>query len=120
MSAVVQMRPPVAPRDDFDASALLNLARSRSPEDRQRLLLGIAALCESTPNARAAPVLGDIFLALTAQAEREIRLVLAERLADADWAPPALINMLALDEIEIARPVITSSPFLRADSPTSG
>jgi len=113
VSAVVQMRSPAAPRDDFDASTLLNLARSRSPDDRQRLLLGVAALCESTPTARAAPVLGDIFLALTAQAEREIRLVLAERLADADWAPPALINMLALDEIEIARPVITSSPLLK-------
>lgn len=107
------MRSPTDPRDDFDPSALLNLARSRSPEDRQRLLMAITGLCESTPTARTAPILGDIFLALTAQAEREIRLVLAERLAEADWAPPALINMLALDEIEIARPVITASPLLK-------
>ena len=114
MSTVVQMRTPTEARDELAAEQLLDLARSRSPDDRQRLLLAIATLCESAPVAtRTAPVLNDIFLTLAAQAERDIRLVLAERLAGVDWAPPALINMLALDEIEIARPVITSSPVLK-------
>lgn len=113
MSAVVQMRPS-APANDLGAAELLSLARSRSPDDRQRLLLGVAALCQAAPpSTRMAPVLSEIFLVLAGQAERDIRLLLAEELASVDWAPPALINMLALDEIEIARPVITSSPLLK-------
>jgi uncharacterized protein (DUF2336 family) len=52
-------------------------------------------------------------MTLVVEAERDIRCRLAERLADASWAPPALINILALDEIEIARPIIARSPILR-------
>lgn len=93
---------------------LLALARDNSPEARQRLLLGVLALCDSSPPAgELSPVLGEIFLALARQAEREVRKALAERLASADWAPPALINVLALDEIEIARPVLAASPLLK-------
>ena len=47
------------------------------------------------------------------QAEHDIRRRLAEKLARADWAPPALINVLALDEIEIARPIIAANPLLQ-------
>lgn len=46
-------------------------------------------------------------------AEHDIRLRLAERIADADWAPPALIRTLSLDDIDIARPVIAASPVLQ-------
>lgn len=96
------------------ASDLTALARGRSPDDRRRLLLGIAALCDATPpGAEASPVLGDIFMIIARQAERDIRLALSESLAQAEWAPPALIAMLALDEIEIARPVIARSPLLK-------
>lgn len=95
---------------------LLALARDNSPEARQRLLLGVLALCDASPPAgELSPVLGEIFLTLARQAEREVRKVLAERLASVDWAPPALINVLALDEIEIARPVLAASPLLKDD-----
>lgn len=114
MSAVVHLRTPREARSDHSASDLLALARSRSPDDRERLLLGVTALCNAAPpEAKMAPVLSEIFLTLAGQAEREVRQVLAERLAGADWAPPALINMLALDEIEIALPVIAASPLLK-------
>ena len=109
--SVVQLEPPRDAWDDRTVSELLALASSRSADDRQRLLLKVTSLCESNPPPpKVAPLLSDIFLALTAQAERDIRLALSERIAGVDWAPPALVNMLALDEIEIARPVITSSP----------
>jgi len=112
--SVVQLEPPRDAWDDRTVSELLALASSRSADDRQRLLLKVTALCESNPPPpKVAPLLSDIFLALTAQAERDIRLALSERIAGVDWAPPALVNMLALDEIEIARPVITSSPLLQ-------
>ena len=57
-----------------------------------------------------------MFLALVAEAERDIRARLAERLARADWAPPRLIETLANDDIEVARPVIAASPLLRDEA----
>ena len=98
------------------AADLLTLARSRDLGDQQRLLRGVAALCEAAPPQAGDPahqILGDIFLTLAEKAERDIRRTLAECLAKAEWAPPALINTLALDEIEIARPVIAASPLLK-------
>lgn len=99
----------------MQSAELLALARSREPEDRERLLLGVIDLCEA--GSPAAPevqaLLDSIFMSLVVEAEREIRQRLAERLADAAWAPSALINILALDEIEIARPVIARSPVLQ-------
>ncbi|GAW40086.1 hypothetical protein SH203_00480 [Brevundimonas sp. SH203] len=112
--SVVQLEPTRDSWDDRTVAQMLGLARSRSAEDRQRLLLQVTGLCETAaPPPSLAPLLADIFLTLTAQAERDIRLALAERIAGVDWAPPALVNMLALDEIEIARPVIASSPLLK-------
>ena len=82
------------------ATDLLVLARSRDIGDQQRLLRGVAALCETAPPQAGDPahqLLGDIFLTLADKAERDIRRTLAECLAKAEWAPPALINTLALD-----------------------
>jgi uncharacterized protein (DUF2336 family) len=99
------------------ATELMDLARSRTTGDRQRLLLAVADLCDSAPDTRDDPqvraVVGELFMTLVMQAEREIRQALSEQLAAADRAPKALINVLALDEIEIARPVIQSSPLLQ-------
>ena len=98
--------------------SLLDLAKSRQPADRERLLLAVADLCDA-PHAetiaRSRPVqalLNSIFMQLVVEAERDIRRRLAEKLASADWAPLALINVLALDDIEIARPIIANSPVL--------
>lgn len=102
----------------MSSESLLNLARSRQPADRERLLLAIADLC-AAPHADAAarsrPVqalLSSIFMQLVVEAERDLRRRLAEKLATATWAPNALINVLALDDIEIAAPIIASSPVL--------
>nr|WP_232793252.1 DUF2336 domain-containing protein [Caulobacter hibisci] len=95
------------------------MARSREPEDRERLLSGIIDLCETgeAQGQPAAPeiqiLLDSIFMSLVVEAERDIRQRLAERLADAAWAPSTLVNILALDEIEIARPIIARSPVLQ-------
>ncbi|MFN3816781.1 DUF2336 domain-containing protein [Brevundimonas sp.] len=98
------------------AGDLLSLARSRDAADQQRLLRGVAAMCEASPPQPGDPshaLLSEIFLVLAAGAERDIRRTLSECLAGADWAPPALIHTLAIDEIEIARPVIAASPLLK-------
>ena len=103
----------------ISSESLLELAKSRAPGDRERLLLGIVELCDAGDggSAMASPqiqaLLNSIFLGLVAGAEREIRKRLAEKLSTVEWAPPALINVLALDEIEIALPVIAASPLLK-------
>lgn len=114
---LVQLVQPARPEDAPPTpSELLSLARNASPDARQRLLLGVVALCDaSPPSGELSPVLGEIFLTLARQAEREVRKALSEKLAHADWAPAALVNVLALDEIEIARPVLASSPILQDD-----
>ena len=95
-------------------SDLLALAHNSSTEARQRLLVGVVALCEACPpSGELSPVLSEIFLTLARQAEREVRQALSEKLAHAEWAPAALVNVLALDEIEIARPILESSPILQ-------
>lgn len=94
------------------ADVLIRLAHSRSQDDRQRLLMGVADLVEASGQANS-EIVSDLFLTLVGQVEKEIRQALSERLADVEWAPPALINILALDEIEIARPIIAKSPLLR-------
>jgi uncharacterized protein (DUF2336 family) len=103
----------------WSSESLLELAKSKAPADRERLLVGIVELCDAGDGAAVAAspqihaLLNSIFLGLVAGAEREIRKRLAEKLATAEWAPPAMINVLALDEIEIARPIIASSPVLK-------
>lgn len=100
-----------------DREKLLELARSRAPADRDRLLLAITDLCKAGERAAAHPVVQElltaIFMGLVVEAERDVRRRLAEKLASAEWAPPALVNVLALDEIEIARPIIAASPVLQ-------
>lgn len=99
---------------------LMSLARSRAPADRERLLLAVVDLCDAGDSATglmtSKPIqalLNSIFMSLVVEAERDIRRRLAEKLSHAAWAPAALINVLALDDIEIARPVIAASPVLQ-------
>jgi uncharacterized protein (DUF2336 family) len=99
------------------SNILLALAKSREPADRERLLMAVVSLCElagpSGPHpSRSKTLIDDIFMTLVVDAEREMRRRLAERIADAPWAPRALIHVLALDDIEIARPIIAASPLL--------
>jgi uncharacterized protein (DUF2336 family) len=101
------------------AQDLTALAKSRSPEDRERLMLALADMCAPAGDKMRAPqvqaLLGSIFLSLVGGAESDIRQALAEKLASSDWPPADLINALALDEIEIARTVIAASPVLSED-----
>ncbi|MDP1737625.1 MAG: DUF2336 domain-containing protein [Caulobacter sp.] len=101
-----------------EAADLLLLAQSRHPTDRERLLVSIIDLCDRADiNEIAQPqvreLIGSVFLSIVAEVERDIRRRLAEKIAPAPWAPPALINVLALDEIEIAGPIIAASPVLQ-------
>jgi uncharacterized protein (DUF2336 family) len=97
---------------------IAELARARTPAGRAQLLASVIDLCNQADAAGALDhrttdrLLCSVLLQLTGQVERDIRILLSNRLATAPWAPAALINVLALDDIEIARPVIASSPVL--------
>ncbi len=100
-----------------ELEGLTRMAQSRAAPDRERLLLALADLCRVGGGAMGeAPVqelLSSVFLSLVVEAERDIRRRLADKLSSSKWAPAALINVLALDEIEIARPIIAASPVLK-------
>ncbi|MBV9509558.1 MAG: DUF2336 domain-containing protein [Caulobacteraceae bacterium] len=99
------------------ASNLGAASGERTAVDRERLLTAITELCAGGGAAvrrdKAQALLGVVLNDLVAGAERDIRRRLAEKLALADWPPPALIRTLARDEIEIARPILTASPLLQ-------
>jgi uncharacterized protein (DUF2336 family) len=103
----------------MSSESLLDLAKSRQPADRERLLMAIADLCDSPVEGAAMnspaiqALLSSIFMSLVVEAERDIRHRLSQKLASAEWAPNALVNVLALDDIEIARPIISRSPVLQ-------
>lgn len=107
-----------APLVGAQTNVLLNLAKSREPADRERLLMNIVSLCEmagpggDSEAVKAKALIDDVFMTLVIDAEHEVRRRLAERIADAAWAPRALIHVLALDDIEIAQPIIARSPLL--------
>lgn len=98
---------------------MMALPHSRDPADRIRLLEAIVTLSEQNDEAgrNLPPIVRDmmdsLFLGLVGDAERDLRLRLSERLAGADWAPKAMLQALALDEIEIAAPIIAASPVLQ-------
>lgn len=99
---------------------IIRLAKSRTPADRERLMLALIELCDAGEAARdlmaqkpVQALLNSIFMSLVVEAERDIRRRLAEKLATAEWAPSVLINVLALDDIDIARPIIAASPVLK-------
>jgi uncharacterized protein (DUF2336 family) len=82
-------------------------------------MLAIVELASGADQVARAPaiqaLLGSIFTDLVADAEADIRRILAEKLSIADWPPTALVRQLAVDEIEIARPIIARSPVLKDD-----
>ena len=113
-----------SPQGQMDAGAhvsagpVIDLARAAAPAERERLMLALAKLCdlpEANASERARTVIRDLFMSLVEGAERAIRLHLAEAIAPARWAPSSLINALALDDIDIARPIIAKSPVLEDD-----
>jgi uncharacterized protein (DUF2336 family) len=104
---------------DAAVEPLLELARRRDPKDRERLMARLADLCEAEGPAlapSAAVEVEALFLTLVGEAERAIRARLAERLARAEWAPVRLIETLAADDIEVARPIIAASPLLKDET----
>ena len=100
------------------AQALTELAKLRSPEDREQLLGALISLIESPAVVGALKsdqiltLVDDILMRLVVQADPATRARLSSRLASKDWAPVALVVGLSQDELAIALPIIAASPLL--------
>lgn len=96
---------------DLVGMARQNTARSRLAlaENVLDLFVSPDGRLSEHERAQADAILGK----LVADMEMQIRAGLAERLADASNAPPKLLEMLANDEISIARPILERSKLLQ-------
>lgn len=94
---------------------LVELAHETSSERRRELLRDITDIFLEDPTSYSnteSQYFGEIMGKVAYDLERQVREELAGKLAAEAAAPPDLIKRLAGDEIEVARPVITSSPVL--------
>jgi uncharacterized protein (DUF2336 family) len=84
---------------------------------RDKIALALAATLSDQLMARAetAEVIGDLLMSLLVAASRELRISIAGKLADATWAPRELALALALEDFEIAEPVVARCRALLED-----
>jgi uncharacterized protein (DUF2336 family) len=96
--------------------ALTQLARVRDPRSRAALAIGVTDICVAKPlTNRIEPLANDILLSLANKVEESVRIQMASRLADCDWAPRGIVRYLAFDAPSVAASVIARSQVLDAD-----
>jgi uncharacterized protein (DUF2336 family) len=99
----------------FDLHQLVDLARERNTWNRERLLENISDVFLSDTGRlsdRERALIGDILKKLLTDMEMAVRQRLAERFAATDTAPPQVVEQLANDSIEVARPILQKSRVL--------
>jgi uncharacterized protein (DUF2336 family) len=102
-------------RIDPEIGKLVALAHRSTNEGRTQLYQSIAGLIEdraSTFSAAERDLLKTIMAQLSRQVEMQVRLALAERMAEQDGAPQDLLLILANDRIEVAAPILERSMLL--------
>ncbi len=95
---------------------LLLLAKSKSAEDRARLVENITDFFlsdEGRLSEHERALMSDILGKLIGQVEQDIRKELANTMAATGLELPEIAKMLASDEIEIARPILENSALLK-------
>jgi uncharacterized protein (DUF2336 family) len=102
-------------RETAQPHKLVDLARRDAPPERAELYDRVARLFEAagrTANDNERGLLVEIMRVLSMQVDLNLRLGLAQRLADRPDVDHELILMLAHDEITVAAPIIARSPVL--------
>src|SRR5271170_3850974 len=100
---------------DSKLQHLLDLAREPSSERRRELLREVTDLffVAADPSQSGELAMFDAILTqLSGEMEEAVRAELADRMADADAPPRALLRRLAADVIGVSEPVLTRSPAL--------
>lgn len=94
---------------------LLELAREGSSEKRRELLRQVTDMFLHDPPARSdreAQIFDDIFAAISVDMETQVRIELAKKVAESDAPVQRTARRLAMDVIEVARPVLEHSKAL--------
>ena len=99
---------------------LVALAQERSSDKRRELLRDVSELfldtSETPLDGGSRKVADDILVTLAQDMEASVKAELAERFADRDEAPVELVNNLAKDVIDIARPLLERSRVVRQET----
>lgn len=101
--------------EDKDIASLIAMARQGTLQSRQILaenVLDLVITDEGRLSDRERALIDQVLVKLVGEFEQQLRQKLAEELADSPVAPQALLEMLANDDIEVARPVLQRSKLL--------
>jgi len=93
-------------------TALVRAKGGRDPAGLMRRLCLFAAQIDAWSQPHLEALLGDVFLGIVTETSADQLAPLGAALAEADWAAPQLVRLLAQEDIEIARPLIARSPAL--------
>ncbi len=96
----------------YDSQKIHKLAKSEQPQAREELTAAVCELLEMGLSHNESELIADVLIGLTRQAEMDFRQALSEKLSAYDTVPLRLVLLLANDEIEVARPILTNSPVL--------
>jgi uncharacterized protein (DUF2336 family) len=110
------MADPLSEDDLAALRGLVDVAHARMASGRKIIFENISDLFlsdEGRLSDRERALMGDIIGKLVVDMETRVREQLAQRLAKVENVPHDLVAMLANDQIDVARPLLTNSPLLR-------
>lgn len=96
----------------YESQELCKFVKDDSPEVRTELLDSVTELLDIELSDLEKELLSDVLITLMKQAETDLRLAIAEKLAQYEDAPLRLILYLVNDELSIATPVLKESQAL--------
>ncbi len=96
----------------YDSHRQYQLAENRTPETRAELSHTVSGLLDLGLTQSERELVSDILINLMRQAEKDLRLAMADRLAAHANVPLRLVLFLAQDEIGVAESVLRQSPVL--------
>lgn len=109
---------PALPKIDLEVSSLLKLAHKKETGGRSVLFNTITDLLERRHNELSSSerlLMTEIVTKLISDVEMNIRVKLADKLASKEDAPMDLVLLLANDQIEVAKPILSLSTLLSDD-----
>lgn len=97
----------------YDTHKLYGLAEDENPDARAELTSVMVDLLKVDLNDNEKELITDVLMTLMRQAEVDLRMALADRLAVMDNVPLRMVLHLANDDIIVADPVLRQSPVLQ-------
>lgn len=96
----------------YDSHKLYGLAEDDAPDARAELTDVVIDLLRAELNDNEKELITEVLMALMRQAQTDLRMAVADRLATFDNVPLRMVLHLANDEIKVAEPVLRQSPLL--------